>query len=298
MNHVFVYFCRIKENYIMDSGHLSDTARIVYEETDLSFLVTDPCHFRCGIYMICVSGECDISTGAQNFRLKPETELIFLTGTLLHRGWASDDFSVRMVRFPKEVFMKAILPIDTPYFNYANEHPCYHHTDDERSRMTWKQICLWMDMAKMLFTGYRSQFMDLQEYNFLQGLLLWLFNTVPEKLEVNPRFSRQQLLCHRFMQMVRDSGAMEHSSSFYAAQLCVSPRYLHKATTRYMGGKTPKELIEEQLIAEVKVLLSDPRITVTEIAEQLNFADQSYLTRFFKRHTGMSPKQYRSRPLR
>ena len=41
--------------------------------------------------------------------------------------------------FPQEVFLKAVLPIDTPYYNYTHEHPCYHHTEDERSQKTWKE---------------------------------------------------------------------------------------------------------------------------------------------------------------
>ena len=275
---------------------LSDTDHIRYEETDLSFLAGSPCHFRCGIYMACVSGRCEVSTGAETFHLEPQTELIFLNGTLLHRLGATEDFRVRMIVFPEDVFLKAILPIDTPYMNYADEHPCYRHTPDARSQATWTQMCHWMDTAQMLFSGgYQTQFRDLQEYNFLQGLLLWLFNTVPEKLEVHPRFSRQQLLCQQFLQLVREYGTAEHSASFYAEKLCVSPRYLHRATSRCLEGRSPKKLIEEQLVAEVEVLLNDPDMTVTAIAEQLNFADQSYLTRFFKRHTGLSPKQYRSR---
>ena len=273
---------------------LSDTDHIRYERSDLSFLADNPCHFKCGIYIICTDGECEISTGAQTFILKKQTELIFLTGTLLQRGAASEDFSVRMILFPEGVFMKAMLPIDTPYFNYAYEHPYYHHTEDKRSQQTWQQVCLWMDVAEMLFTGEESQFREQQEYNYLQGVLMWLFNTVPEKLEVNPESSRLQILCRRFMQLVREYGAKEHSSFFYSEKLCVSPRYLHRATTSNMDGKTPKDLIDEQLVAEIKVLLKDPEMTVTEIASQLNFADQSYLSRFFKRHTGMSPKQYRA----
>lgn len=61
--------------------------------------------------------------------------------------------------------------------------------------------------------------------------------------------------------------------------------------------KTPKQLIDEQLIAEAKVLLNEPCLSVTEIAELLNFADQSYLSRFFKKNTGMSPKEFRLQKL-
>ena len=58
--------------------------------------------------------------------------------------------------------------------------------------------------------------------------------------------------------------------------------------------RKPKQLIDEQLVAEIKVLLNEPRLSVTEIAEQLHFPDQSYLTHFFKKNTGISPKEFRA----
>ena len=161
----------------------SDTSTIRYEETDLASLHSRPSHFVCGVYLICVRGTAVVSTGVQQYALGEQTELIFLTGSLIQVLCASDDFTVRLLMFPKEVFLKAVLPIDTPYLNYTHEHPCYRHTEDERSQATWLQINLWMDMAQMLFCGNVSPFRQQQEYNFLQGLLMWLFNTIQEKLE-------------------------------------------------------------------------------------------------------------------
>lgn len=273
---------------------LPDTDRIRYVETDLAFLEGKPVHFICGIYLVCESGRCEVSTGAENFSLCAETELIFLAGTLLHRLEASDDFKARMILFPKDVFLKAMLPIDTPYLNYADEHPCYLHTSDERSRQTWHQACVWMDSAGMLFSGdYTSQYRELLEFDWLQSFLIWLFGTIPEKQESQSSSTRQQQICRSFMQLVREYAAQEHGAAFYAGKLCISTRYLHRATTLCLNGKSPKQIIEEQLLAEVKVLLDDPSFTVTAIAERLNFPDQSYLTRFFKRHTGISPRRFR-----
>jgi len=273
---------------------LPDTDRIRYVETDLAFLEGKPVHFICGIYLVCESGRCEVSTGAENFSLCAETELIFLAGTLLHRLEASDDFKARMILFPKDVFLKAMLPIDTPYLNYADEHPCYLHTSDERSRLTWRQACVWMDSAGMLFSGdYTSQYKELLEFDWLQSFLIWLFGTIPEKQESQSSSTRQQQICRSFMQLVREYAAQEHGAAFYAGKLCISTRYLHRATTLCLNGKSPKQIIEEQLLAEVKVLLDNPSLTVTAISERLNFPDQSYLTRFFKRHTGISPRRFR-----
>ena len=230
----------------------------------------------------------------QRYEFDAETELIFLTGSLIEVMETSPDFRSRVLLFPQDLFLKAILPIDTPYFNYTHEHPCYHHTPDARSQKTWREMLLWMDMAQMLFVDNDSPFRAQHEQNYLQSLLMWLFNTIPEKqAAAGSTFSRKQQLCHRFMQLVREHGTRQHLVPFYADSLCITPRYLYEATTQYLDGKTPKQLIDEQLVAEIKVLLNNPTLSATEIAAQLNFADQSCLTRFFKKYTGLSPKAYR-----
>lgn len=182
----------------------SDTRYILYEETDLAQLKQKPCHFKCGIYLICTHGQALISTGVQQYIFEEQTELIFLTGSLIQVVQSSYDFKARILMFPQEVFLKAVLPIDTPYYNYTHEHPCYHHTEDERSQKTWKEINLWMDMAQMQFMDNTPQFRQQQEYNFLQSLLMWLFNTIQEKLAVKKQYSRKQILYYQFLQLVRE----------------------------------------------------------------------------------------------
>lgn len=91
-----------------------DTSHIRYEETDLSYLKLRPYRFKCGIYLICIQGKSIISTGVQQYAFDEQTELIFLTGSLIQIIQVSADFKVRILLFPKDVFLKAILPIDTP----------------------------------------------------------------------------------------------------------------------------------------------------------------------------------------
>ena len=81
----------------------SDTSTIRYEETDLASLHSRPSHFVCGVYLICVRGTAVVSTGVQQYALGEQTELIFLTGSLIQVLCASDDFAVRLLMFPKDV---------------------------------------------------------------------------------------------------------------------------------------------------------------------------------------------------
>ncbi len=79
---------------------------------------------------------------------------------------------------------------------------------------------------------------------------------------------------------------------FYAEKLCITPYYLSRITARTIGV-TPKELIERQIILEMKRLLTTTDISVKELAVLFHFDTVSYMARFFRRHTGFTPNEYR-----
>lgn len=57
--------------------------------------------------------------------------------------------------------------------------------------------------------------------------------------------------------------------------------------------KTVGEWIDELVILEAKALLNSLSMNIQEIADRLNFANQSFFGKYFKHYTGMSPKEYR-----
>ena len=275
----------------------ADTSIARYVETDLAALTQTPRHFKCGIYLICVSGRSIISTGVQQYELRERGEMIFLAGGLLQLVERSDDFRVRMLLFPKATFLSIVPSIDTAFFNPLHEKPCYQHPVSEAGDVTWSQVNLWMDMARMLFSGELRIGREHLERNYLQSVLLWIYNSLPKKGLSDRTFTRKQLLCHQFLGLLHEHAVREHQVGFYADKLCITPRYLNEIVSSYMNGKTPKQLIDEQLAVEIKVLLNDPHLSVAEIALLCNFPDQSYLSRFFRKHTGFSPKEFRTRRL-
>lgn len=140
-----------------------------------------------------------------------------------------------------------------------------------------------MNMGQLLFTQPPSAFSERLELNFLQGMLMWIFSSIPDTyVSVAESYTRKQLLFHRFMHLIHEHAAQMHQVSFYAGKLCISPRYLHEITETYSNGKTPKALIDEQLTAELKVLLNNPALSIAEIASLCQFPDSSYLSRFFQ----------------
>lgn len=123
---------------------------------------------------------------------------------------------------------------------------------------------------------------------------MWIFSSIPgQYISATESYTRKQILFHRFMHLVHEYALKEHQVSFYAEKLCISPRYLCAITATYSQGKTPKQLIDEQLSAEVMVQLNNLDLSLSEIATICSFPDSSYLSRFFKKIMGISPNEYR-----
>lgn len=279
----------------MDTSLLSSLSGIYYEESNLDFLLPSPLYFNCGVQILCVHGNGVISTGAQCFHLQEMSEIIFWDGSIMQLLHSSDDFQVRMVLYPKRVFLQAAVSLDTTFFNYMREFPLYNH-GQEKDAQSWKKVNLWLDMAKMLFTQPAGLFKERLELNFLQSMLMWIFSTIPDTyVSVARSYTRKQLLFHRFMHLIHEYALREHQVGFYADRLCISSRYLNEITVEYSKGKTPKELIDEQLTVEIKVQLNKLDLSVEEVAGICCFPDSSYLSRFFKKHTGITPKEFRNR---
>ena len=275
----------------MDISLLSSLTAIHYDEGNLAFLKASLLHFDCGIQLQCISGEGILSTGAQQFHLHKMSELIFWEGSIMQLIEASDDFHVRFLLYPKKLFLQAAISLDTTYFNYMREFPQYNHEEE-----SWKNISLWMNMGQLPFypASFCIQRTAGTEFPTKYADVDFSVPSPDTYVSVAESYTRKQLLFHKFMHLIHEHAAQMHQVSFYAGKLCISPRYLHEITEAYSNGKTPKALIDEQLTAELKVLLNNPALSIAEIASLCQFPDSSYLSRFFKKNTGISPKEYRT----
>jgi AraC family transcriptional activator of pobA len=104
--------------------------------------------------------------------------------------------------------------------------------------------------------------------------------------------TRKEELHLRFSHLLTDHVRQERSVRFYAAKLYVTPKYLTE-TVKEVTGKTAGELIDERVMREAKLLLNDTTLSVTDIAGELHFSDQFFFRKFFKRHQGLTPTEFR-----
>jgi AraC-like DNA-binding protein len=83
----------------------------------------------------------------------------------------------------------------------------------------------------------------------------------------------------------------------YAELLYITPNHLNAVSNDVLGIPAG-EMIRNRVLLEAKRLLINQDMSISEIADQLNFNDNSYFTKFFKNYTDTTPEEFRKNTLK
>jgi AraC family transcriptional regulator, transcriptional activator of pobA len=95
-----------------------------------------------------------------------------------------------------------------------------------------------------------------------------------------------------FTSLLEDNFRSTQKVNFYTDSLNLTYNSLARYTSNYCK-KTPKEIISERLVLEIKRLLSSTSKPIKEIAYQLGFDEPTNLVKYFKKYTGVTPSEFR-----
>lgn len=101
------------------------------------------------------------------------------------------------------------------------------------------------------------------------------------------------MLLEDFLKLVRTNYKEQRGLDFYADKLCFTPKYM-SSVVKQASGISAGEWIDRYIILEAKALLKSTNMTIQQIGDEFNFANQSFFGKYFKRLVGVSPKEYRN----
>ena len=104
----------------------------------------------------------------------------------------------------------------------------------------------------------------------------------------------KEKIFYEFRNMLTKKFREERSVQYYADMLKISTRHLNAICQR-TSGQNAKEIIDHYTIIELQVALMYTHKSFQELVSEYRFPDQSYLNRYFKRHTGYSLSEFRSK---
>lgn len=226
----------------------------------------------------------------QTFEIKPPC-VFFLSPGQIHSLDLSDDIDGFVFLFTSEFYLldkqdKNKL-LELPFFySLNNENPPLHIPQGDNHQLL-------MDLFKRACNEYQESTPDSEEMtrSLLDIILVICKRLYPLHVpEEKKRTGR--LLVKRFKQLIEENYQDGGSVKDYAALLAVTPNHLNE-TVKHLTGRTATDLIRDKVLLEVKRLLLHTELSVSEIAMKLNFVDQSYFSKYFKKHLHMSPIDFR-----
>ncbi len=125
------------------------------------------------------------------------------------------------------------------------------------------------------------------DYKFLQNLLPSNNYSIGGSISLN-----QDPIIKLTDEQATGISRTEREVSYYAERLNVSPKYL-SATVKRVTGHSVSSYINRATVPILKGLLDDERLSLTQIADRMNFTSLSYFSRYCTKHLGQSPSEYR-----
>lgn len=111
---------------------------------------------------------------------------------------------------------------------------------------------------------------------------------------IKTKTSRKKALINQFLALLTEYSKKERNVDFYAKKLFITSSYLTKII-KEASGESTHNIISNSVIMQARDLLLHSDLSITQIAEELNFSDQSFFGKFFKKKMKMSPKMFRAR---
>lgn len=146
-----------------------------------------------------------------------------------------------------------------------------------------------------LFNRLQAAYLEAGIINFdiVQAYLMALFCEMNKNnIKIPKSGTAASALSGKFKELIYKNIKINHQVSYYASLLNVTPNHLNKSV-KSTTGKSATKWIDETILLEVKYLLYQTTLSINEIAMQVGHEDHSYFSRFFKKHEGITPIQYR-----
>lgn len=241
---------------------------------------------------LCLEGQGAFNISLREFQQSSGMVVVALPNQIIEHRYFSPDYRGIFFAVSKNILeslpkMGNMLSM----FFYLKDYPCFNLTPHEQEVLKEYHEFMRKRLRDKEGTYRREVVMGLMQGFFFE--LCNIFNNhVPAATAASKPKSRKEYIFERFYESLVESYQSERSVKFYADQLCLTPKHL-SGVIKEVSGKTVGEWIDEFVILEAKALLNSSSMNIQEIADRLNFANQSFFGKYFKHYTGISPKEYR-----
>lgn len=244
----------------------------------------------------CLSGEALFTIDGHKYRFTQGELIICPMGSSILLLDITSDFSSRLLGLSKHIWLaarSAFTPETMQQIECFPHQGCNNELESEFITNLFRQVDL-MDISAE--NDENTEFCRQNIILTVNSLLLYLQHISKEKsnrCKEHISESKDKVF-YEFRTLLTKKFREERSVQYYADMLKISTRHLNAICQR-TSGQNAKEIIDHYTIIELQVALMYTHKSFQELVNEFRFPDQSYLNRYFKRHTGYSLSEFRSK---
>ena len=280
--------------------NMSESANIPLLDCPKDFLIGDasgkvmndygrfPCKIKCGVYALLVRGEARATINITEYTFKQNDLVLLEPGSFLLIHEFSNDALVYYILFSSSFLEKNTFSVHMSLTALQVQSPILHLPND--MALVYRHLMENMMEASNCQPPLLNGAKMLHIFNLLQTSYAE-FAQQSQQGEARP-MDRKNEIFQEYSQLVMKHYHEWHHVSQYANEMRLTLPHL-SSTIKQVAGKTASDLIMEAIVMDAKAQLRLTNLQVKEIAISLGFDNVAFFNRFFKSHTGTTPKAYR-----
>lgn len=260
-----------------------DLALAKIDQTSQAF--AEPTKLAHAIIVICTAGHSRIRINLKEYEIEGPMVVTLMPGQIVE----SLNHSINFQGYTIALSRRFIDIINLPGWQ-AHHMTVYNNPVNEISHETMKIMLTFYAILYRAASNEENPFRLQVIENLIRVFFYGGISTF--KKDTCATTSNKNSIVERFIALVEENYRTERLIGFYADKLCITPKYLSKLV-RDNTGRSAGDWIESHVILEARAMLQSSDLTIQQIASSLNFPNQSFFGKYFKRAVGVSPKQYR-----
>lgn len=277
----------------MDLSELSSYQEASLFTTHLEEWQDGPQVITYGAILICRKGKATVNINYKEWHLHEGAVITVFPNDVVELKVKSEAslFDVEMLKYDASLLREASLQLEQTVYSSLREDRCRQDTP-----VVTNIIDSMFALLKVYFNQSEctciSQLVLLQLKAFFVGFHEYLQRNPQNRPDDEVKSYRVRELFNRFMMLMERDYKLSRDVNYYADLMHITSKYLTNIV-RQVAGHTPKTIIDQYVILQLKMQLQRSSQSIKEIAWEYHFTDVSFFCRYFKKHTGLTPQQMR-----
>lgn len=235
--------------------------------------------------VVCTSGSCRVKINLEVFEIKAPKLVTVMPGQIFEVLSDVDSLEGYVISLSKKFVDKVNLPGWQHQYMKMYNNPI---TDIDKGKLN--SLLLFYVILHRAANDDKNPFRLQIIENLISVFYYGGMSSFDNSIESNLKYNNH--IVANFLELVQHHYREQRLIQFYAGKLCITPKYLSKLVKEHTG-RAAADWIEQHVILEARAMLQSSDMSIQQIATSLNFPNQSFFGKYFKRATGISPKQYR-----